>query len=194
MTEEPETETRLVIFEYETENERKRLEYNVKNTEGVESERPNGTIRLLEGDQESLDDLESVLTKRVNPENLRMFDTEERDVSGHKKTRSYEQVLPGSQEAVDATVEYILSDFAHPAGSTDEGEMIYEGDIGLRVVYESEEVDSDSLSEETPDFVIESEQATSITLEAEAYNLEPLHGIEEGIDSYMRREEMKRNQ
>lgn len=107
---EPESETgskRLYIIEYGSENERKRAEYALKNWEDAEVERPNGTIRIVETEDQS--GLMNRLISTVPYDHIRAFDLRDVEVSENVETVSLERTISASREGVETTLEFMLS-------------------------------------------------------------------------------------
>lgn len=98
---------RLYIIDYGTESERKRAEYTLKNWEDADIERPNGTIRIVETeDQEGL--MNQLITK-IPYDHIRAFDLDNVKISKNIETLQLERTLSAPKEGIETTLEFMMS-------------------------------------------------------------------------------------
>jgi hypothetical protein len=98
---------RLYIIEYGNENERKRAEYTLKNWEDADVERPTGTIRIVE--TENQEGLMNKLISTIPYDHIRAFDLDDIEIDENIETLTLERTLSASQEGIETTLEFMLS-------------------------------------------------------------------------------------
>lgn len=135
-----ETSKRLYIIEYSDENERKRAEYTLKKWEDAEVERPTGTIRIVEAEDQA--GLMNKLISTIPYDHIRAYELVPVEISETTETLTLERTLSADPESVEPTIEFMLS--RRDGTIVDPGENKYEvEDRGpATVTYELTEGDS----------------------------------------------------
>lgn len=117
---------RLYIIEYGDENERKRAEYALKNWEGAEVERPTGTIRIVEA--ENQEGLMNRLISSIPYDHIRAYDLSDVEISENIEEVTLKRTLSASREGIETTLEFMMSQRSGEIIDIGEDETTYEID------------------------------------------------------------------
>lgn len=115
---------RLYIIEYGSENERKRAEYTLKNWEGAAVERPSGTIRIVEA--ENQEGLMNKLISTIPYDHIRAYDLTDIEISENIEEVTLTRTLSASREGIETTLEFMMSQRSGEIIDINKNETTYE--------------------------------------------------------------------